>query len=103
MYGELQNIQNIFESLTKSDELSKTNFLTGIPEDDKINFLKVTEILKEYLKPSLYKRSRLGFVIDNISFASQVNILIIKIQASKSSPVSLRGLVSQSRRSGLVS
>ena len=81
MYGELQNIQNIFESLTKSDELSKTNFLTGIPEDDKINFLKVTEILKEYLKPSLYKRSRLGFVIDNILFASPVNILI-KIQAS---------------------
>ena len=99
MYGELQNIQNIFESLTKSDELSKTNFLTGIPEDDKINFLKVTEILKEYLKPSLYKRSRL----DNILFASPVNILIIKIQASKSSPVSPRGLVSQSRRSGLVS
>ena len=60
LYGELQNIQNIFESLTKSDELSKTNFLTGIPEDDKINFLKVTEILKEYLKPSLHKRSRLG-------------------------------------------
>ena len=55
LYGELQNIQNIFESLTKSDELSKTNFLTGIPEDDKINFLKVTEILKEYLKPRMSK------------------------------------------------
>ena len=80
MYGELQNIQNIFESLTKSDELSKTNFLTGIPEDDKINFLKVTEILKEYLKPSLYKRSRLGFVIDNILFASLVNSLITRME-----------------------
>ena len=52
----MQNIQNIFESLTKSDELSKTNFLTGIPEDDKINFLKVTEIQREYFKPNLSKK-----------------------------------------------